>query len=136
MLDLISNLEYNNNIYDLSIKQGKTYQLSFNYPQDLSNGEIRGQIRDQYAQDNGNLLAIFSFNKTWDNILGKTNIIATINAADTSIIPYTKYQGTSRPSINNCFVYDIEYEENNVVILLLNGLVEVKPEVTVDGSNN
>jgi hypothetical protein len=66
MLNLTSVSDIGGVIYDLSVKQGKTYQLSFNYPQDLTVGEIRGQIRDKYAQDSGVLLAEFGFTVSWD----------------------------------------------------------------------
>lgn len=129
-LNLISNSTIGTATFDLAIRQGKTYQLTFNYPSDLTQGEIRGEIRDKYLQDNGNLLATFSFNVTYDEVEEKSLIVATISATDTANIVYTKYQGNGDPSPRNCYVYDIEYEENEVVNLLLNGLVEVKPEVT------
>lgn len=134
-VDLISNFLNNDNIsYDFSIKQGKTFNLIFSYPSDLRNGLIRGQIRDTYAQDGGTLLADFSFNITYDEINLKSTVTAYLDANQTELIPYTKYQGQGQgiPNTKNCHVYDIEYKENNNVILLLNGFVEVKPEVTVE----
>ena len=132
MLNLTSVSDIGGVIYDLSIKQGKTYQLSFYYPQDLTAGEIRGQIRDKYAQDNGVLLAEFGFTVTWDSVESKSLVVASLDASETALIAYTKFPGYGIATTRNCHVYDIEYEENGSVILLLNGLVEVKPEVTVE----
>jgi len=131
MLNLIDNLQINEEVLNLAITQGKTYQISFNYPADLTNGELRGQIRNKYAQDNGELLASFSFSSNYDTIEQKTLTVAKIEAIETALIPYTKYQGTSDISLRNAYVYDIEYEENGTVIELLRGLVQVKAEATI-----
>lgn len=135
MLNLIDNQTFNEEKLNLAITQGKTYQISFKIPTDLTAGEWRGQIRDKYAQDGGILLASFSFTTTYDSIENKTLVVAKIEANDTATIPYTKYQGNGEPTVRNCYVYDLEYEENGTVPPdYPSGFVQVKPEVTVDGN--
>lgn len=135
MLNLIDNLIINNETLNLAITQGKTYQFSFLVPSDLTAGEWRGQIRDKYAQDGGELLASFSFTATYDSIENKTLVVVKLEATDTAEIPYTKFQGIGEPSVRNCHVYDLEYEENGTVPPdYPSGFVQVKPEVTVDGN--
>lgn len=124
-------MSFLNLINSFAITQGKTYQLSFSYPQDITAGILRGQIRDKYAQDNGVLLASFSFVTNYDAVNLKTIVTADITATQTASIAYTKYQEQTDPTIKNCFVYDIEYEENSTVIEILRGLVQVKPETTL-----
>jgi hypothetical protein len=130
MLNLVDNFVFEEQTVNLAITQGKTYQLTFNYPSDLTGGVTRGQIRDKYLQDSGAILATFNFNINYDNLETKSLVIATISAEDTASISYTKYQGNGDATIRNCWVYDIEYEENGVVLEILRGLVQVKAEVT------
>ena len=130
MLNLVDGEVINGQVVNLAIKQGKTYQLTFNYPADLTGGVMRGQVRDKYLQDSGAILATFNFNINYDNLENKSLVIATIDATQTASIPYTKYQGNGDATTRNCWVYDIEYEENGVVLEILRGLVQVKAEVT------
>lgn len=135
MLNLIDNQTFDGEKLNLAITQGKTYQFSFKIPTDLTAGEWRGQIRDKYAQDGGILLASFSFTATYDSIENKTLVVAKLEATETATIPYTKYQGVGEPTVRNCHVYDLEYEENGIVPPdYPSGFVQVKPEVTVDGN--
>lgn len=130
MLNLIDGEVINGQVVNLAIKQGKTYQLTFNYPSDLTGGVMRGQVRDKYLQDNGLIISTFNFNISYDNLENKSLVIAEISAVDTANIAYTKYQGTGDITARNCYVYDIEYEENGTVLEILRGFVQVKPEVT------
>jgi len=131
-IHLIDGFTINNQTLDLAVIQGKTYQISFNYPGDLTNSTLCGEIRNTYLQDSGDLLGSFNFlAMAYDALTEKTTITAQIQADVTADIPYTKYQGTGTPSPRNCWVYDIESEENSIVLLISRGLVQVKPEVTL-----
>ena len=133
MLNLIDNFIHEGETVNLAITQGKTYQFSFLIPSDLTAGEWRGQIRDKYAQDGGVLLASFSFTATYDPPPeNKTLVIVKLEATETAEIPYTKYQGIGEPTVRNCHVYDLEYEENGTVPPdYPRGFVQLKPEVTI-----
>lgn len=130
MLNLVDGEAVSGQVVNLAIVQGKTYQLTFNYPSDLTGGVMRGEIRDKYLQDNGVIISAFNFSINYDNLENKSLVIATIDATETATIPYTKYQGTGDITSRNCYVYDIEYEENGTVLEILRGFVQVKPEVT------
>lgn len=130
-LNLTDNLTIDGQVVNLAITQGKTYQFSIGYPADLSIGELRGQIKTKYAQDDGELLATFSFNVSYDPVELKSLVVIKLEATATALIPYTKYQGTGDITLRNAYVYDIEYEENDTVIELLRGLVQVKAEATI-----
>ena len=145
-IDLVKGFMVNDIKLNLPVIQGKTYQISFNYPGDITYGELRGQIKTKYAQDNGELLAEFNFlpmiyyiddNTPWAIPMeynpneGKTRIIAQLQADVTSQIPYTKNQGTTGFSNRNCHVYDIEWFYEGIVSTIAMGLVQVLPEVTI-----
>jgi hypothetical protein len=131
-IHLIDGFQVGEQTLDLAVIQGKTYQLSFNYPGDLTGGTLCGEIRNGYLQDNGALLGAFNFlPMVYDPIEDKTTITAQIQATATALLPYTKYQGTNTATSRNCWVYDIEQTENDVVRLISRGLVQVKPEVTL-----
>jgi len=160
-LNLIDGFVLDGLTLDLALIQGKTYQLILTYPGNLSIGQVRGQIRKKYAEDSGELFATFNFSNTvstvqattTDPITGivtpvtttdpltgvvspvmitTTTIVARLNAVDTAPIPSTKYQGAPTAlTTRTAYVFDIEYEENNTVIELVRGLVQVKPETTV-----
>lgn len=131
MLNLFDNLTIDEEVLDLAIIQGKTYQLLFHYPADLTMGEVRGEIRNKYLENNGALVASFDFHITYDALEGKSLVLVKLEALETALITSTKYQGVGEPSVRNSYVYDVEYEENGTVIELLRGFVQVKPEVTV-----
>ena len=116
-------------IVNLAIRQGKTYSFSFSYPQDLTEGEMRGQIRNNWAQDGGELLGEFDFDITYDG--EKSLVIVNLDAVTTANIPYTRYQGNGVLSTRTAWVYDIEYEENLTVIPMFDGFNQVRPEVTI-----
>ena len=131
-IHLINGFTVGEQTLDLAVIQGKTYQLSFNYPSDLTGGTLCGEIRNGYLQDNGLLLGEFNFlPMVYDPIEDKTTITTQIQATVTALLPYTKYQGTNTATSRNCWVYDIEHTENDVVRLISRGLVQVKPEVTL-----
>ena len=148
-LNLIDGFVLDGLTLDLALIQGKTYQLVITYPDDLSTGEVRGQIRKKYAEDSGELFATFNFTNTvntetvtvTDPLTGvvtsttvtTTTIVAQIPATVTALIPSTKYQGVLPTvlSTRTAYVFDIEYEKNGTVIELIRGLVQVKPETTV-----
>ena len=130
-INLIDRFILNDITLDLAVIQGKTYQISFNYPKDLTGGELCGQIRNTYLQDSGALLGSFNFlPMLYDSGTDKTTITAQLQATVTADIPYTKYQGNGTPSPRNCWVYDIEHKQGTVVRLISRGLVQVKPEVS------
>ncbi len=123
-------------VLNYAIRQGKTYQISFNYAEDVTTATPLGQIRTNYAQDENILLASFSFlPMVYDLITNKTTITAQLSAQQTESIPYTKYQGTDSPNIRNCYVYDMElvFPDGTVKVLAPTAFVQVIPEVTVNG---
>lgn len=131
-IHLIDGFTVGDQTLDLAVIQGKTYQISFNYPVDLTGGTLCGEIRNGYLQDDGALLGEFIFlAMVYDSIEDKTTITAQIQATVTALLPYTKYQGTNTATSRNCWVYDIEHTETDVVRLISRGLVQVKPEVTL-----
>lgn len=125
---------------NLAITQGKTYRFSFTYPEDLTLGEIRGQIRTRYADAGGTLLANFNFNVDYvvdpDPTLSKSTVGVILDADITALIPSTKYikYENEQPLLNfrRNHTYDIEYEQGGTVIELLRGFVQVIPETTVE----
>lgn len=135
---LISNFSIDDTLVNLSVEQGKTYnKLILKYPDDLTIGTFQGQIRNSYYQDEGTLLGSFEFETAIyeeieidGKIVGKTTIKPYLTAETTQNIPYTKYQGIGSTSIKNCWVYDIEYHLNEIVITIVRGFVQVIPEVT------
>lgn len=129
-INLINNFSTSNGNANLSIIQGKTYELNLNYPGDLTTGTLRGEIRTKYLENNGTLLAEFVFTTVYDIDNNKTAIKCSIDAIMTATIPSTKYQGGPDLSIKNAWVYDVEYEENDTVIELFRGFVQVIPETT------
>ena len=132
MINLIENFQFNDETLNLAITQGKTYRFSFRIPGDRTIGEWRGQIRNKYAQSGGVLLASFSFSVTYQLTDDKTLVVVKLEATETATIPFTKFQGVGEPTIRNCYVYDLEYEENGTVLPdLPYGLVQIRPEVTI-----
>ena len=133
ILNLLDNSLFQGTRINLAVTQGKTYQLSIEYPANLTIGTLRGQIRTKYIQDEGELLANFQFTINYNSTDNSSNILIFIPALITATIPYTVYQ--NRPNqeltLNNSYVYDIEYEENSTIIELLRGQVQVIPEVTL-----
>lgn len=119
--------------FKAGITQGATYQISFLYPEDITNCVVKGQIRTNFAQNGGDLLAEFSFLPlVYDDFLNKTTVTAQLSAEQTESIPFTKFQGVGLVSIKNCYVYDMEiiYISGEVKKLVPYGFVQVKPEVT------
>lgn len=129
---LIQNFVLNNDTVDLAIEQGKTWnKLVLRYPANLTTGLFKGQIRKNYYQDAGELLGEFEFETPiYDLGTGKTLIKPFLTAETTENIPYTKFQGIGSASIKNCWVYDIEHHNSNIVTPITRGFVQVIPEVT------
>ena len=133
ILNLLDNSLFGDTRINLAVTQGKTYQLSIEYPSDLTLGILRGQIRTKYLQDEGDLLANFEFTVDYNSTNNSSNILIFVPALITAAIPYTVYQNRVNQELTfkNSYVYDIEYEENSTIIELLRGQVQVKPEVTI-----
>ena len=125
-----------------AIKQGETFNyVTFFYPDDVSSYTPRGEIRDNYADSGGNLLATFTFDPlVYANVTlpgggmdFRTIIIPSLSAATTETIPFTQNRKTVNDPVivgRNVYVYDIELELAGTVIKLAYGWVEVLPEVT------
>lgn len=121
---------------DLSIKQGASFNLTFLYSGDVSTWAIRGQIRDNFAEQDGDIIANFTFlPRVYDSDSELTSIVAVLKANVTADMPSTKYQGSGTFNNRNCYVYDIEIvdpnDSNNVFKVVETSYVQVKPEVTI-----
>lgn len=117
---------------DKAITQGESFVLNFSLDGDFSTSTPRGQIRSGFAQDEGELLAEFSFTKVFDSVGLRTNFQAKLSAEQTESIPYTIFQGEGSPNSKNCHIYDVELllPNGDVVKPISLSLVQVKPEVT------
>ena len=120
-------------IDDLAITQGKTYQLSITYPGDFSTGVFRGTIRDDQASYGGVSLADFTFlPPSYDGVEDETTVVATLSDTDTASIFPTRFETGDTPSINNCYVYDIELFDGSSVLPIINlSYVQVNGEATI-----
>lgn len=132
--------------YNYSIQQGATLDwLTFVVEGDYKDWLPRGQIRDKYPNTGGTIKAEFSFDPlifgevtlpTGIKIMG-TKIKPKINASTTTAFDWiqTKMQArkartdTAVPG-KNVWVYDIELVKDTEVIRLVQGNVEVSPNVT------
>ena len=126
------------NIGDQAIRQGATFNIIYRCSGDLSLWTPRGQIRTDFAENDGELLASFSFLQlVYDVETNLTAIPAILKADITATIPGTRYQGEPNVTLSNrnCYVYDIELvdpnDETNVLKIVDTSFVEVKPEATV-----
>lgn len=125
------------------IRQGETLNyLTFYYPADVSTYTPRGEIRDNYADNSGTLLASFTFDPlVYANVTlpgggsgFRTVIIPKLSATVTESIPFTQNRTSASDAViigRNVYVYDIELESTGGdVIRLAYGWVEIIPEVT------
>jgi len=121
---------------DLAIIQGETYQaLTLTFPGDLTTWTPRGQIRTGLLEDAGTLLAEFAFGTPiYDAEADTTNIYPTLSATQTANLPKTKYQGTGEYSRSAVYYYDVELENEAVVIKSKTAIVQVIGEVTGSGT--
>lgn len=117
-----------------SITQGESFSKTYLYPGDVTAATPTGQIRDNYAQDGGLLLGEFTFDTlTYFSTEDKTKIVANLDPATTSAIPYTDFLGEGTPTKKNCHLYDIEltFPTTEVKKVVRTSLVQVNPEITV-----
>jgi hypothetical protein len=124
------------------ILQGASFQLVFYYFADISTYTPRGQIRSDYAVNNGSLLGSFTFDPlVYEEVVKEdettdmaTIIIARLSPEITELLPVPNLRNSISDRIvvgANVWVYDIELEsETGEVIRLSQGFVEVMPEVT------
>jgi hypothetical protein len=123
------------------IRQGATFSIVFNYLGDVASYSPRGQIRSDYASNDGTLLATFSFDPLVYQLITKPNgsqcmatvITAKLSAIATADMPIPNLRKTANDKNvigTNTYVYDIELEDDGVVLRIVEGLVEVLPEVT------
>ena len=150
-LDLVNNILDDNTQIKRAIKQGNDYQLRLQYEGDISAGTFLGQIRRNTVDNQGGLLADFSFSSTFDGVY--TNIVAKIAGEVTETIPATKYDFTINqfekdgqlfpefpdqpivpPSAKNCWFYDLKVvlPDSQEIGLIDFGLVEVIGRFTED----
>lgn len=106
---------------------------------DVSTYIPTGEIRDDYLENGGNLLATFSFEPIVFGsvtINGETFDASTIkpllSSSQTQLIPATFPRNASCPLIAtvNAYVYDIKLTGIDETIIPVRGLVEVLPIVT------
>lgn len=130
-LNLIQESEINGALFDLAVYQGKTYEIILRIDGDYTAGVLEAQIRDNFLNDGGTLLASFLFSDvTYDSIETKTSMRMILNSAVTTLLEATRLSGNATPSVRNCYVYDVEYTLTGVVSLICRGFVQVLPEVT------
>lgn len=117
---------------NLSIDQGATYTeahtltVAVDEPWDLTGSTLRAQIRRTYA-DVG-VLAAFACDLT-DAAAGAYSL--TLTAEQTSALPTTRKRDGTHPTL---WVWDLElvHPDGETVERLLEGTVQVNPEVTRD----
>jgi hypothetical protein len=126
-----------NLIGDLGIIQGKTYNLTVWWSNDISTYIPRAKIRDTFLSRGGIELASFSFLPLTYPVLDDQNnpytvIKLQLTASQTSLLEPTKYQGNEDDLIvSKTFVWDLELEApDGVVVGTTWGYVQVYPEVT------
>jgi hypothetical protein len=134
---LVNGRERETPIGDLSIKKGGTFIISFRVDGNYSQWIPKAQIRNNYLEANGLVIATFEFlplvYSTQDN---KTLITLRLKGGVTTNLPVTNFQAlsTQTPSVNNCLVYDLELidpnDTNNIMKVIEASFVQVSPEVT------
>ena len=126
-------------IYNFTIEQGTTFQRTFKYkdasgdPLDLSDHEVRMQVRSDLADNSGTLLNEF---KSGSNTSGGLFILSSsiagtdVNKTDQFTL-FISASTTTSMSFNSA-VYDIEIENtgSGIVTRLLQGKIKVSKEVT------
>ena len=132
----------NPNNVSCPILQGATFSVIFNYFGDVSNHTPRGQIKTDYAINNGDLLANFTFSPLLYQLITKSDgtqewatvITAKLTDEVTQAMPIPTLRSLPSDKITvgtNVYVYDVELESpTGEVIRLAQGYVEVLPEVT------
>ena len=132
--------QYPDLINDLAIIQGEDYLELVNndaiqLPGDLTDGIPTGQIRTDYLENGGILLASFSFE---DSVYDEENDVTTIKPyltnEQTSSLRITSFKAGKTPSLRNCYVYDFEIDLDGIKHKLAAGFVQVKGEVTGVGT--
>jgi hypothetical protein len=109
-------------IYDITIEQGATFQLSLTWkdsndaPVDLTGYSARMQVRETYESEE----TLVSLTSPGDMVLGGVlgTILITIQPAVTSVLPLVEG------------VYDIEMIAGSVIYRLLQGKATISREVT------
>ena len=120
---------------DRSLKQGGNFSLTCGVNGDYSSWIPKAQIRNDYL-GNGELLASFEFDLTYDANEDSTKIIMFIKGGITKLLPVTEFQALTNqsPSKSNCLLYDVELidpnDSQNIVKVIESSFIQVKPEVT------
>lgn len=122
---------------DLSIKKGGTYLISFRIKGDYTLWGARSEIRDNYLESGGAVIATFEILPLEYNVEDdKTTITLRLKGGVTTTLPATEFQGLAGqvPSVDNCLVYDLELidpnDSNNVIKVIEASFVQVSQEVT------
>lgn len=144
-------IESINLIDEAAIVQGKDYRQTLLRPGDYSLWTPRAIGRDNYKEDDGNEILVFSFLPLSFPVLNNglvecTQITLVVPNATTSLLKYTKYQdnksdlvvGKSKIKVNgvtreidNIYLWDLELESPDSIIEgSCAGWLQVKPEVT------
>jgi len=125
-------------ISDRAIRRGATFHLPLFIQGDFSEWIPRAQIRNNYAEQGGKLIAEFTFDtSTFDITINRTKILGILRANITAGIPSTKYQGGPNlpTSPKDAYIYDLELVDSldptHVLKLIDISYIQVKPEVTI-----
>ena len=122
----------NENTSCRAVIQGETYfKISaILYPGDISTGTPYGTIRDNYEDNSGTELGLFSFYPlTYNGVEDKTTIAPYLTKEVTRALPITRFQATGdAPTVRNSLPYEIGITlttgEN---IVLIYGFIQVIP---------
>lgn len=121
---------------DLSIKKGGSYVLVIRVDEDYSGWLPRGEIRNNYLEEGGVLLASFSIESTYNNDTSKTEFRLRLGGDITTGLPVTNFQGLVNQtlSVTNNLVWDLELvdpnDSTNIIKLIEASFIQVVPEVT------
>lgn len=126
-------LNLTNETYCLAIIQGETYtKLTFLKKGDFTTATPYGTIRNNYEDENGEELGVFSFFPlTYDVLADKTTIAPYLPKEVTRALPITRYQALEDdiPTVKNSLVYEIGLTlvtgEN--IVLVQSSFVQVIP---------
>jgi hypothetical protein len=122
-----------------AIRQGMPYTLTIRYPGNITGAIVRGQIRKGIG---GALLANWAIGAlTYDAVSNYTTMTASLTTAQTQGYPFPlddpivaahrTDQGLPMPPRGTFWVYGIEGELNTNRFRILQGKVEVDPEVVM-----
>ena len=129
-------------IYNFTIEQGTTFQRTFKYkdsngdPLDLTNHEIRMQIRNDKADNTGSFLHEFDLSSSLESALSGGLFMLSSSSAGQAVSKLDQFTlfisaSTTTSMSFESAVYDIEIEDTgSIVTRLLQGKIKISKEVT------